>query len=36
MSHRACRNCGTYAGRQVLKLKNPAAKKSKPEAKEKK
>lgn len=23
--HVACSNCGTYAGRQVLKLKNPIA-----------
>ena len=26
MPHRACRNCGTYAGRNVLKLKSPLAK----------
>lgn len=26
MPHRACMNCGTYAGRQVLKLANPLAK----------
>jgi large subunit ribosomal protein L32 len=26
MPHRACMNCGTYAGRQVLKLSNPLAK----------
>lgn len=36
MSHRACRNCGTYAGRQVLKMKSLVAKKAKPEAKAKK
>ncbi|MBI4458127.1 50S ribosomal protein L32 [Candidatus Uhrbacteria bacterium] len=26
MPHNACPSCGTYAGRQVLALKNPAAK----------
>ncbi|MBU1028745.1 50S ribosomal protein L32 [Patescibacteria group bacterium] len=27
MQHIACANCGTYAGRQVLQLENPLAKK---------
>ncbi|MDD5251437.1 MAG: 50S ribosomal protein L32 [Patescibacteria group bacterium] len=37
LPHRACPNCGTYAGRQVIKLANPLAKKSaKGEKKEKK
>ena len=27
--HRACRNCGTYAGRKVLNLKSPLAKSKK-------
>jgi len=27
--HRACKNCGTYAGRQVLKLKSPLVKSKK-------
>jgi large subunit ribosomal protein L32 len=26
LPHRACANCGTYAGRQVTKLKSPVAK----------
>ena len=34
MPHRACMNCGTYAGRQVIKLASPVtkAKQSKKEA----
>ncbi len=28
LPHRACTNCGTYAGRQVIALKNPVAKKT--------
>jgi len=27
LPHRACASCGTYAGRQVLAMKEPAAKK---------
>ncbi len=33
MPHRVCPECGTYAGRQVLDLGNPVAKKSKKEEK---
>lgn len=29
--HQACLNCGTYAGRQVIKFKSPTAKKAKHE-----
>lgn len=29
LQHSACANCGTYAGRQVLKLDNPLDKKGK-------
>lgn len=29
LQHKACADCGTYAGRQVLKLDNPLEKKSK-------
>jgi len=28
LPHRACLNCGTYAGRQVIKLASPLAKKT--------
>lgn len=27
MPHRVCASCGTYAGRQVLTIKDPSAKK---------
>lgn len=33
MPHRACAFCGTYRGRQVLKVTAPAAKKTKAKAK---
>ena len=33
LPHVACANCGTYAGRQVLKLKSPLEKKEKHEHK---
>jgi large subunit ribosomal protein L32 len=29
LQHNACANCGTYGGRQVLKLDNPLEKKGK-------
>ncbi|MEA3249135.1 MAG: 50S ribosomal protein L32 [Patescibacteria group bacterium] len=29
LQHNACANCGTYGGRQVLKLDNPLDKKGK-------
>ncbi|OGM01188.1 50S ribosomal protein L32 [Candidatus Uhrbacteria bacterium RIFOXYC2_FULL_47_19] len=28
MQHNACNNCGSYSGRQVLKLDNPLEKKT--------
>lgn len=28
LPHRACMNCGTYAGRQVIAMKSPLAKKT--------
>ncbi len=33
MPHRACANCGTYAGRKVLNLKSPLAPAKKTEEK---
>ena len=33
MPHRACLNCGTYAGRKVLNMKSPLAKSAKGKAK---
>ncbi len=35
MSHRACANCGTYAGRHVITLKSPLAKAAPKKAEEK-
>lgn len=35
MPHRACASCGTYAGRQVLTIKDPTAKKKRVKATEK-